>query len=189
MDDVNRSDLALLRDAAEEAGALAMRYFRRDPHAWHKHGGSPVTEADMAVDRFLQDALLAARPDYGWLSEETADNPDRLGRRRVWIVDPIDGTRSFIAKRPEFSISIGLAEDGAAVAGVVYNPARDELFYAAAGAGAHVELRGGVVEALRVSARTPTEQALLAATLIVVYGAGFLALVTRPERVVIAYKG
>jgi myo-inositol-1(or 4)-monophosphatase len=111
-----------------------------------------VTQADLAADALLHEQLIDARPDYGWLSEETVDGPDRLARRRVWIVDPIDGTRSFIARRPEFAISIGLVEDGIPIAGVVYNPARDELYGASLGGGAWAERNGGR-ERLTVSAR------------------------------------
>jgi myo-inositol-1(or 4)-monophosphatase len=84
----------------------------------------------------LKERLRTARAGYGWLSEETADNPDRLSRRRVFVVDPIDGTRAFIKKRPEFVTALAIVEDGAPVAGVVYNPITDELYEAAAGAGA-----------------------------------------------------
>lgn len=92
-------DLILITDAAREAGRIAIKYFRRDPEVWWKDGKSPVSEADLAVDRFLRERLLAARPSYGWLSEETAASPERLSAERVFIVDPIDGTRAFIDGR------------------------------------------------------------------------------------------
>jgi myo-inositol-1(or 4)-monophosphatase len=136
MDRSDSSDLALLSDAAEEAGALAMRYFRREPHAWHKHGGSPVTEADMAVDSYLQDRLLAARPDYGWLSEETADDPVRRSQRRTFIVDPIDGTRGFIAGDERWCVSVAVVEAGRPVTAALFAPALGKLYVAAAGEGA-----------------------------------------------------
>ena len=158
------ADLELAKHAARIAGDIVMRYFGSDLIVSHKSPTQPLTEADLAADAALKQTLLESREPYGWLSEETADNTDRLSRARVWIVDPIDGTRSFIARRPEFSISIGLAEAGKAVVGVVYNPARDELFSAVRGAGAHVELRGGAVEPLRVSDRASSEQALLLAS-------------------------
>ncbi|TIP78409.1 MAG: 3'(2'),5'-bisphosphate nucleotidase CysQ, partial [Mesorhizobium sp.] len=91
-----REDLPLLRDAAREAGAIAMRYFGNNPQVWMKGGTSPVSEADHAADAYLRQTLLAARPDYGWLSEETADDPARLAARRTFVVDPIDGTRGFL---------------------------------------------------------------------------------------------
>jgi myo-inositol-1(or 4)-monophosphatase len=118
----------------------------------HKSPGQPVTETDLAVDRLLKERLLAMRPDYGWLSEETADSAERLARSHVWIVDPIDGTNSFIAGRAEFAISIGLAVNGAAVLGVVANAPAGEVYWAERGAGAFVERQGGAPEPLRVRA-------------------------------------
>jgi myo-inositol-1(or 4)-monophosphatase len=129
-------DTALALDATRAAGAIAMRHFRRPHERWEKGPGQVVTEADIAIDRFLKDRLLGARPCDGWLSEETEDDPARLAKRRVWIVDPIDGTRSFAEGVPEFAVSVALVEDGAAVLGVVLNPATDELFLAARGRGA-----------------------------------------------------
>ena len=89
-------DLALIRNAARQAGLIALGFFNQSPEVWMKGGTSPVSEADYAVDRFLREALTAARPDYGWLSEETADSSERLGLRRTFVVDPIDGTRAFL---------------------------------------------------------------------------------------------
>ena len=158
------ADLKLARDAARDAGRLVMQYFGRDLEVQHKAPNQPLTEADLAADRLLHQRLLSARPEYGWLSEETADDPVRLARRRVWIVDPIDGTRSFIARRPEFTLSIGLAEDRAAVVGVVYNPARDELFYACRGAGAYVQRGGGAAVRLAVGTRATSDDVTLLAS-------------------------
>ncbi|NLH79589.1 MAG: 3'(2'),5'-bisphosphate nucleotidase CysQ, partial [Phyllobacteriaceae bacterium] len=98
-------DLSLLAETARAAGDVALSFFRRDPAVWHKSGGSPVSEADVAVDRLLAERLCAARPAYGWLSEETADGPDRLERRRVFVVDPIDGTRAFLRGDEEWTVS------------------------------------------------------------------------------------
>lgn len=125
------ADLALIRDAAREAGAIAMRYFRNDPEVWMKDGASPVSAADIAVDTFLRRTLSAARPDYGWLSEETVDSPERLAARRTFVVDPIDGTRAFIAGRDVWCVSIAVVEGGLPLAGVLECPARAELFEAA----------------------------------------------------------
>ncbi|HSJ08266.1 MAG TPA: 3'(2'),5'-bisphosphate nucleotidase CysQ [Longimicrobiales bacterium] len=163
MSDDFAADLALAEAAAREAGAIVMQYFGTDLDVVMKSPGQPLTEADLAANVALHNALAGARPDYGWLSEETRDSTDRLGRRRVWIVDPIDGTRSFIARRPEFTISIGLVVDGAAVVGVVYNPARDELFSAVAGGTAHVAT-GGAVEPLVVAQRMPDAMVTLLAS-------------------------
>jgi myo-inositol-1(or 4)-monophosphatase len=131
-----RDDLALLKDAAREAGEIAMRYFKRSPEVWMKGGRSPVSEADYAVDKFLRETLLAARPDYGWLSEETADNEDRLSARRTFVVDPIDGTRAFLDGRSTWCISIGVVEDGVSLCGVLDCPVKRSIFSAARGEGA-----------------------------------------------------
>ncbi|MCB1517765.1 MAG: 3'(2'),5'-bisphosphate nucleotidase CysQ [Hyphomicrobiaceae bacterium] len=130
------ADLALLRAAAVSAGIMAMGYFRRDIKTWTKENASPVSEADMLVDEFLGETLLAARPEYGWLSEETADDPDRLQRDRVFIVDPIDGTRGFLRGDDAWTVALSVVEAGRPKVGVVYAPARDELFEARAGGGA-----------------------------------------------------
>src|SRR5688572_19276644 len=167
------ADLELARRAARAAGEIALHYFGTDLVVQHKSPDQPLTAADLEVDARLREVLLGARPEDGWLSEETADGPDRLRRRRVWIVDPIDGTRSFIAGRPEFAISIGLAEDGAAVVGVVYNPARDELFWAIRGAGAYVQEGSGAAERLAVSERQPGQPAVMLASRSEIAAGGF----------------
>ncbi|WP_425093081.1 3'(2'),5'-bisphosphate nucleotidase CysQ [Tropicimonas sp. S265A] len=132
-----RSDLALLIDAARAAGRIAVKHWRADPETWDKaDGAGPVTEADLEVDAMLHAELLAARPDYGWLSEETADTPERLQADRVFVVDPIDGTRSFIAGQRTFAHALTVVEQGRPVAGVVYLPLRDKLYAAALGYGA-----------------------------------------------------
>lgn len=113
-----------------------MRYFRNNPEVWFKDGNSPVSEADFATDRFLRETLTKARPDYGWLSEETADNLDRLGARRTFVVDPIDGTRGFVDGRTAWCVSAAIVENGRSVAGVLECPARNETFWAVAGGGA-----------------------------------------------------
>jgi myo-inositol-1(or 4)-monophosphatase len=140
-----------LTEAAREAGALALAFFRHgaatSAHIESKAGGSPVTEADIAVDALLKARLLAAFPDAGWLSEETADGAERLGRRALLIVDPIDGTRAFAAGDPRWAVSAALAVDGRPVAGVVHAPALAETFVAARGAGA--ELNGAALAAAR----------------------------------------
>ena len=98
-----------------------------------------MTSADLEADAALREHLSRAFPDYGWLSEETADNAERLSRRRVWIVDPLDGTAGFIKGIPEFVVAIALAEDGVPVLGVTYNPIKRELFWAARGAGCYLD--------------------------------------------------
>ncbi|MDO8533525.1 MAG: 3'(2'),5'-bisphosphate nucleotidase CysQ [Xanthobacteraceae bacterium] len=125
-----------LAKAVTEAGDLALSMFRAGVRTWMKGGASPVTEADLAVDAFLRERLMAVAPDHGWLSEETADAPERLTRRRVWVVDPIDGTRAFIKGLPDWAIAAALIEDGRPVAAALDAPATGELLLAAAGEGA-----------------------------------------------------
>ena len=134
-------DLALLRDAAREAGAIAMRYFGKNPEVWLKEGASPVSEADYAADAFLRNALLAARPHYGWLSEETADDPARLAARRTFVVDPIDGTRGFLQGLDTWCVSVAVVEGGKPLAGVLECPARKETYTALPGKGAFLNGR------------------------------------------------
>ncbi len=125
------SDLELLEEAARESGKIARRFWKRDPDTWHKaEGAGPVTEADMAIDAMLHDRLRAARPDYGWLSEETEDDPARLAARRVFIIDPIDGTRAFIEGSRDFAHSLAIAEDGEITAAAIYLPMHDRMFTA-----------------------------------------------------------
>jgi len=128
-------ELTVLRAAVAEAGTLVMQYFGKDPETWDKPGEGPVSEADLAANDLLQARLCGAFPDHGWLSEESADDPARLTRDRVWIVDPIDGTRAFIDGKPEFTVCAALAVGGAVVAGAVLNPAKAEYFFAARGQG------------------------------------------------------
>jgi myo-inositol-1(or 4)-monophosphatase len=129
-------DLQLLQDAARHSGQIAMGYFGKDPEIWKKQGGSPVTEADMAVDDYLRQTLLRARPDYGWLSEETADTPDRLDKTRIFVVDPIDGTRGFINGDARWCVSIAIVEAGRPIAAVLMVPVQGRLMAASLGGGA-----------------------------------------------------
>jgi myo-inositol-1(or 4)-monophosphatase len=140
-------DIALLRRAGDEAALLALTYFRRNPRVWEKEGGSPVSEADMAVDARLAEVLLRERPDYGWLSEETADNEMRLERERVFVIDPIDGTRAFLTGAREWTISLAVVEAGRPVAAVLVAPALGVTFHAVLGEGAFADGR-------RLAART-----------------------------------
>ncbi|WDR02493.1 3'(2'),5'-bisphosphate nucleotidase CysQ [Devosia algicola] len=135
------TDLELLRSSAVAAGIIASGYFRRTLKTWTKENASPVSEADIVVDKFLHASLLTARPDYGWLSEETADNAERLGKKRVFVVDPIDGTRGFIKGEDSWTVSLAVVEDGRPVAGVVYAPIRDEMYDAFLGGGARLNGR------------------------------------------------
>lgn len=137
------ADFDLLRQAVRDAGALAMEFYKGEYRSWMKAGDSPVTDADIAVNDLLHRQLATARPDYGWLSEETEDDPVRLERDRVWVVDPIDGTRAFARGQPHFVVSVALVENGRPVLGAIYNPALDEFFEARLGQGAR--LNGQVI--------------------------------------------
>jgi myo-inositol-1(or 4)-monophosphatase len=124
-------DLALLTEAAREAGRIALRFWRREHKVWDKGGEhGPVTEADLAVNDMLKARLLAARPGYGWLSEETPDSAERLAVDTVFIVDPIDGTRAFVAGEESFAHSLAVAHQGRVTAAVVYLPALDRIYTA-----------------------------------------------------------
>ena len=137
--------------AARRAGELTLRDFGGDIGVLNKATGEadrraegaalraadydPVTSADTAADSCLRDLLLTAFPEYGWLSEETVDSPERLEREVVWIVDPLDGTKEFVGGIPEYVVSVALVEDGDPVVAAIYNPARDELYAAVEGGG------------------------------------------------------
>ncbi len=130
-------DVITLCRLAQEAGDLAMSYLHKGgAEAWNKTGGSPVTEADLAVNRLCAAALKAARPEYGWLSEETLDDPAARQKSRVWVVDPIDGTKAYMRGDPNWCIGLALVEEGEAVAGVIYAPVLKQFFDARRGAGA-----------------------------------------------------
>ncbi|VAW03244.1 FIG043197: Inositol monophosphatase family protein [hydrothermal vent metagenome] len=133
---VRSDDEKLLDQAVREAGALALQFYNSSAKSWDKSDGSPVTEADLAVDAFLKDALMKDRPDYGWLSEETTDNEDRLSCQKVWIVDPIDGTRSFVERTGEWCISAALVENGKPVLAKIFHPLANECYSAVPGGGA-----------------------------------------------------
>lgn len=136
-----QADLDLIVEAAREAGALALSERAKGLNIQTKIGGSPVTHADLAVDALLKDRLLGARPDHGWLSEETPDGPERLSKRRIFVVDPIDGTVAYMKDRPWWCVPIAIVEDGRPVAAVVHAPALDETFTAVAGGGAFLNGR------------------------------------------------
>ena len=133
------STLAKLIPALEavvrEAGALAASTFQTAVKTWTKDGGSPVSDADIAVDKFLREHLMRLAPDSGWLSEESVDDRARLNAARQWIVDPIDGTRAYLSGRTDWSISVALVEEGRPVIAAIYAPMQDNFYAAAAGAG------------------------------------------------------
>jgi len=127
------TELDLLIEASLEAGKEALRFFRNDVEVFWKNGGtSPVTAADHAANDILKERLLGARPLYGWLSEESEDDDKRLSQARVFIVDPIDGTRAFMSGKDTWCVSAALTENGLPIAGVLFAPSLDELFVATA---------------------------------------------------------
>ena len=138
-----------MRALAREAGELAVSYQVRSHknRVWHKQGGSPVTEADIEVNRLCAAHLQRARPEYGWLSEETTDSLDARRKQRCWVVDPIDGTRAYMRDDPNWCVALAVIEEGRAVAGVLYAPRQDRFYEAWHEGGAF--LNG---QAIRVSA-------------------------------------
>jgi myo-inositol-1(or 4)-monophosphatase len=134
--DVLTRDAALLTDTVREAGALALSLFRTELKSWTKGASSPVSEADIRVNDLIEKRLRSATPDYGWLSEESADDEARLEKRLVWVVDPIDGTRAYLAGREDWCVSVALVENAQPVLAAVFAPAGDEFFFARRGQGA-----------------------------------------------------
>jgi myo-inositol-1(or 4)-monophosphatase len=123
-----------LAGAVRSAGTLALEASRKPVKSWVKAQNSPVSEVDIAVDALLKARLEEIVPEAAWLSEETEDDPARLSARLVWIVDPIDGTRAFLAGRPDWTVSVALVEDGRPIVAALYAPASEEFFLAVAGA-------------------------------------------------------
>lgn len=131
-----RQDFDCLRQAVRAAGDIALGYFGKNPKVQTKPDGTDVSEADLQVNAFLEERLRAGRPSYGWLSEESEDDKSRLSCERVWIVDPIDGTRAFLKTRPQWTISVGLVQKGRPILAAVFTPATGEFFAARTGSGA-----------------------------------------------------
>src|ERR1700730_18509106 len=126
------------RKAALAAGENLMRYYGTDYEIGSKGKNNPVTIADTEADSAIKAILTHAFPDYGWLSEETVDNAERLEKHRVWIVDPLDGTKEFINQIPEFCVAIGVSDHDKPVVGVTYNPVTDEMWWSGRGMGCHL---------------------------------------------------
>ncbi|MEE8259068.1 MAG: 3'(2'),5'-bisphosphate nucleotidase CysQ [Sphingomonadales bacterium] len=132
-----KEDFSLLKNAVLEAGALALAGLgKTNLETWLKRGVEPVSEIDLAVNDHLKNVLMSARPDYGWLSEESMDDSTRLDKNLVWVVDPIDGTRAFIKGAKDFSICVALLQGGRPILSVLFAPARDEFFSAMKNRGA-----------------------------------------------------
>lgn len=176
---MNSADLAVaVAETTREAGALAMARWRGEFKSWDKLPGDIVSEVDLAVNDLLRERLSALDPTAGWLSEETADSPERLGKRRVWIVDPIDGTRDFVRGRPGWCVSVALVEDGLPRIGVLDAPARDEHWLAVRGHGA--TLNGTRISA---STRSALEGARVPADALSKADQQMFALVAKPNSI------
>lgn len=129
-------ELELAKKAALDAGQAIAEYYGKTLDISYKMEDHPLTEADLAANRIIRATLGKPFPDYSWLSEEDVDNEERLDGNRLWVIDPLDGTKDFINKNPEFAVSIALVEDKKPILGVVYNPVTKELFHAVQGQGA-----------------------------------------------------
>ena len=160
-------DLKLALNASKEAGKIIMQYYRADYEIKEKGYHNPVTTADNEADSFLKSTLTDAMPEYGWLSEETVDSKDRLYKDRVWIVDPLDGTKEFIEGVPHFVVSIALVDKGIPIIGVLHNPVTEETFYAAKGEGSylnniryHCSIKASTKEMVILNSRSETRRGL-----------------------------
>ncbi len=151
-----KDELTLAQEAAQAAGDVVLNYYEGDYNVEQKSRNNPVTTADFESDKLLKKMLGDGFPEYGWLSEESKDNPARLEKEFVWVVDPIDGTKEFITGIPEFVISIGLVQNGHPVVGVLFNPVKGEMYAASKGQGAF--LNG---KRIYVSGTTMLDQATL----------------------------
>jgi myo-inositol-1(or 4)-monophosphatase len=154
-------EIAVARELAVQAGARIAEHAARDRSSWDKADDHPVTQADLEANALIGAGLARAFPGDGLLSEETADSPERTRAERVWIVDPLDGTKEFIENVPEYAVSIALALAGQPVVGVVYQPLTRECFWAVRGAGAwlgerrlHVSARAQLADAVVLTSRT-----------------------------------
>ena len=152
-----KNELKIARDSAVEAGRIILNYYKADYEIKDKGYHNPVTTADHAADKVLKEILTDSFPDYGWLSEETIDSKLRLKKEKVWVVDPLDGTKEFIEGVPHFVVSVALVENGIPIIGVLYNPVTKELFSAAKGIGA--KLNGKIINC--TSKKTLNEMVIL----------------------------
>jgi myo-inositol-1(or 4)-monophosphatase len=165
-DGVSPRNAALLTDTVRQAGELALSMFRTELKKWIKGTSSPVSEADIATNDLLERKLRTATPNYGWLSEESADDESRLGKRLVWVVDPIDGTRAYLAGREDWCVSAALVEGAAPMLAAVFAPVTGEFFFAARGKGAmwnDVPIHatsGSALDFSRIAGPTPLVQRL-----------------------------
>ncbi len=149
-------EIEVAEKAARQAGEIIMGFYQSNYRVEEKGKGNPVTTADLEANRQIRKIILGHFPGDGWLSEEDKDNHERLDASRVWVVDPIDGTKEFIAGVPQFAVSVGLVIEGQPRLGVVYNPAEERLYRAVRAGGATLNGRP-----IRVSSRTELQSARL----------------------------
>jgi myo-inositol-1(or 4)-monophosphatase len=154
--DTYHEELNAAELAAREAGKIIMGMFKGKYEVHEKSKNNPVTTADLEANRTIRETIQARFPGDGWLSEEDQDTSRRLGLSRLWVVDPIDGTKEFIEGVPQFAVSIGFVTDGVPRVGVVYNPAQERCYKAAAGQGAYLN-----DERIHVTSRSDIDGALL----------------------------
>jgi myo-inositol-1(or 4)-monophosphatase len=180
-------DLKLLLDVAVDSGDIALKYFQNDPKKWEKDDAQgPVTVADLEINAMLETRLQAARPDYGWLSEESEDNSSRLACERVFILDPIDGTRAFIQGHENFAHSFAVAEKGIVTSAVVHMPAKNMTFTASLGGGA--KLNGEPIEPSTVTALQDAEVLVAKPMMDAKFWPGGVPPVTQNFRSSLAYR-
>lgn len=156
-----KAELQTAQDLALQSGALLLKHYAEEPSVEWKGKNDPVTAADRAASRFIVEQLRKRFPNDAILSEEEKDDLDRMRNSRVWVIDPMDGTKEFIARRGEFAVMIGLALNGVAQLGVVYQPTEDKLYSAASGEGVTLSERG-TVRPLHVSATADFTEATIA---------------------------
>lgn len=161
------SDLKLAINASFKAGEIIMQYYCDDYEIKEKGYHNPVTTADNEADSYLKSTLMSARPQYGWLSEETVDSKRRLSKEKVWIVDPLDGTKEFIEGVPQFVVSIALVEKGTPIIGVLHNPVTKETFHAVKGKGTYLDdnvyrcsIKDSTTDMLILNSRSETRKGL-----------------------------
>jgi 3'(2'), 5'-bisphosphate nucleotidase len=155
-------ELEVAIDLARSAGKVLLEFYSLPTDVQFKVGSEPVTAADKAANALIVEQLLGAFPEDGILAEETPDSAGRLSHERLWVIDPMDGTKEFIKRNGEFSVMIGLAIDGRAALGVVYQPTRDRLYHAVAGRGAYLLDGDAEPRRLEVSDVTDTRQMTVA---------------------------
>ena len=130
------TELLQLKNIVQKAGKIGLSYFGKNIKNWQKADDTPITEADLAVNDFLETELKSFRPEYGWLSEETTDNEVRLAKQYLWVVDPIDGTKAFINAKPEWVVSVAIVRDSRPILGLIYDPIAEILYFAEQNQGA-----------------------------------------------------